>query len=343
MSHLKARKGNDCLNCNAVVHGRFCGVCGQENTEPAESAGHLVSHFFNDITHFDGKFFSSLKYLIFRPGFLSNEYKRGRRVNYLNPVRMYVFTSFIFFLFFFSVYHMDNLGFINNIDKPTNKVVDGMDSATFVKFAHSLDSTKLLSRQDAKELLTIRDSQSVKITDYKSHGQYDSLIKSGKVKDSWLVRLFAHKQIDIQKKYGHDRDKLFENFLGSFTHMFPQMLFVSLPLFALFLKILYWRRKSFYYVSHAIFSLHLYIFTFIVLLVIISLSKLHNVWHTGIISWLTGFLYVGIFFYLYKAMRNFYGQGRGKTILKFLLLDTYLFIVVSLIFLGFLLFSFLKV
>lgn len=60
-----------------------------------------MSHFFQDITHFDGKFFSTLRYLIFKPGFLSREYMMGRRNSYLNPIRMYVFTSAFFFLFFF--------------------------------------------------------------------------------------------------------------------------------------------------------------------------------------------------------------------------------------------------
>jgi len=81
--------------------GRYCHVCGQENVEPKESFWHLLTHFFNDITHFDGKFFITLKDLLFKPGFLSKEYMIGRRASYLNPVRMYVFTSAIFFLLFF--------------------------------------------------------------------------------------------------------------------------------------------------------------------------------------------------------------------------------------------------
>jgi len=104
LSHLKERKEKNCLNCNAQVQGRFCHICGQENVETKESAWHLISHFFQDITHFDGKFFTSVKLLITRPGFLSREYMAGRRASYLNPVRLYVFTSAFFFLIFFSLY-----------------------------------------------------------------------------------------------------------------------------------------------------------------------------------------------------------------------------------------------
>lgn len=78
-------------------------MCGQENLEPKETVWHLVTHFFNDITHFDGKFFETVKLLLRKPGFLSAQYVSGRRASYLNPIRLYVFTSAIFFIFLFAL------------------------------------------------------------------------------------------------------------------------------------------------------------------------------------------------------------------------------------------------
>jgi hypothetical protein len=103
LSHLKERKEKNCLNCQTTVQGRYCHVCGQENLEPKETVWHLVQHFFNDITHFDGKFFASVKFLLRKPGFLSAEYVAGRRASYLNPIRMYVFTSAFFFIILYSL------------------------------------------------------------------------------------------------------------------------------------------------------------------------------------------------------------------------------------------------
>ncbi|MGV3656323.1 MAG: DUF3667 domain-containing protein [Chitinophagaceae bacterium] len=54
-----------------------------------------------DIFHFDGKFFDTLKYLFFWPGGVAKEYVKGRRNRYLDPIRMYLFTSAVFFLIFF--------------------------------------------------------------------------------------------------------------------------------------------------------------------------------------------------------------------------------------------------
>ncbi|MHA4811511.1 DUF3667 domain-containing protein [Flavitalea flava] len=123
MSHLKERKEKICLNCHTALSGRYCHVCGQENLEPKETVLHLILHFFNDITHFDGKFFSTGKYLIRKPGFLSKEYVAGRRASYLNPIRMYVFTSAIFFLILFSLKKPDDLVHMNMNLTPENQGV----------------------------------------------------------------------------------------------------------------------------------------------------------------------------------------------------------------------------
>jgi hypothetical protein len=123
VSHFHQRKEKDCLNCGATVIGPYCHNCGQENIEPKESFWHLILHFFNDITHFDGKFFTTLRILLFRPGFLSKEYMSGKRVSYLNPIRMYLFTSFIFFLVFFSVFKLDEGRFDIKMDKPSKEKI----------------------------------------------------------------------------------------------------------------------------------------------------------------------------------------------------------------------------
>ena len=102
MAHGKLRKEKNCLNCNAQVPGRFCSVCGQQNVEPGESFWELASHFIYDLFHYDGKFYATLKVLLFRPGLLTSEYVRGKRASYLHPIRLYVFISATFFIIFVS-------------------------------------------------------------------------------------------------------------------------------------------------------------------------------------------------------------------------------------------------
>lgn len=337
------------MNCNAHVYGKFCHICGQENIEPAESAWHLVTHFFNDITHFDGKFFSTLKLLITKPGFLSAEYKRGRRASYLNPVRMYVFTSFIFFIIFFWLYSPEQKGFSSTvISGLSQSQIDRMDSTEFANFTKTLTKgKKVMNRKEYDRYIdsVANNDNSVIIggNNYKSRQEYDSLVKAGKVKQNWLEKKLTQKNFEINEKYKSNRKQVMGDLWDKLMHHFPQILFWSLPFFAMFLTLIYIRHKDFYFVSHGIYTVHLYIFYFITLLVMMGLSSLESVVSWRILDWTEAILLILLFVYEYKAMRKFYGQRRFKTIIKFILVVACRFIIFLLLFAVFLFVSFLNV
>ena len=46
----------------------------------------------------DARIFQTLKLLLFKPGSLSTEFSRNRRARYMSPIRLYLFTSLVFFL-----------------------------------------------------------------------------------------------------------------------------------------------------------------------------------------------------------------------------------------------------
>lgn len=126
---------------------------------------------------------------------------------------------------------------------------------------------------------------------------------------------------------------------NDFMHRIPQMLFVGLPLFALLLKLLYIRRKKYFYVSHVFFTIYLFCAYFIIILFNLWLGSLGNLLKSFIPEYISIGLSIFCFIYLYKAMRYFYEQGRFKTILKYILLIFFNFILMALIFTGFFLFS----
>jgi hypothetical protein len=259
MSHLSHRKENNCLNCGTTVVGKYCHECGQENIEPKETVGHLFSHFFSDITHFDGKFFTSMKDLVLKPGFLSKEYTRGRRMSYLHPIRMYLFTSFIFFLVFFSLYKVDENSLNIVVDKND---IEKVDSAKLSQISSQLNNGKPLTKEEIKKKF---DSTKISFsaTKYKSRREYDSLLKSGAIKDNWFKRRVAYKGIELNVKYRNNTRLEIVDLISHIQHSIPQMLFVLLPLFAFFLKLLFIRHKDFYYTDHVIFTVNFYIFIII--------------------------------------------------------------------------------
>ncbi|MEO6220736.1 MAG: DUF3667 domain-containing protein [Ginsengibacter sp.] len=316
MPHRPQRIERNCLNCGTYVVGKYCHICGQENIEPKESAWHLLVHLFEDITHFDGKFFTSMKELILKPGFLSVEYMKGRRARYLNPLRMYLFTSFIFFLVFFSIYKIEE----NTLKVGINgKNIDNIDSAKLNQLSKHYNNGKLLTSKELKR--RVKDTGGIHISTgkYQTIAEYDSAVKAGE-KFNWIQKRMIYKSIELNKKYKNNQGSLASDLFSKFQHLIPQMLFVLLPLFALFLKLLYIRRKTFYYTDHAIFTIHFYIFVFIDMLVIFGILKLMDLTGFGWLQYLNIFFVLLLFFYLYKAMRSFYKQSTLKIILKYLLL-----------------------
>ena len=394
MSHSKERAEKVCLNCGAHIHGRYCQVCGQENIEPKETVWGLITHFTYDITHFDGKFFSTVKSLITKPGFLSQEYIKGRRASYLHPIRMYVFTSAFFFIIFFSFFNpasfvsgvkdteaqlkeltdareelTQNLTLTRDSVKTTaiNRSISHMDvsiaqlqkTVADKKIEDSLELVNASKELDSlgnhipglKAVSRRLDSAGRKKTVYKEKGRntglsledlpYHSLMAYDSVqkelpedkRDSWLQSGIIRKNIGIAKKANNNKQETLALYVEKFMHTIPQVLFVSLPVFALLLLMLY-ARRSHYYVDHGIFTIHLYCATFIFLLVYFGINKLETMSGWKWLKYVNVVLMIGIFFYLYKAMRKFYRQGRIKTILKFIILNIasfFVFLILSVI------------
>lgn len=366
MSHYAQRKQNNCLNCGAVVYGRYCHMCGQENIEPKESFWHLVTHFVYDITHFDGKFLSTVKYLLLKPGFLSKEYIAGRRMRYLNPIKMYVFVSAFFFLFFFSVVHPLSDAEEKETKLPTYKEVKSKIEGKVGDFQKNIKDKdnpeyvrKIMERQVGllqQDLQTIAkdtthlselnyfkndEELSMLFGQYKDVAQYDSVQNSlpENRRNSWLERMTIKKTIQLQSRFSNDDNQFYKTLFEKFRHSFPQLLFISLPLFALLLKLLYIRRKTFYYADHVIYTVHLYCAMFILLFILLGFSQLE---HFKYLHWLSIFtvpLVIYAVWYQYKSLRNFYEQSRLKTIVKYLLLLIMSSVVMSLLFIIFLVLS----
>ena len=316
MSHNQHRKEINCLNCNTEVAGPFCQNCGQENLEPKESIWHLIGHFFNDLTHFDGKFFITLKDLIIKPGFLSEEYLKGRRASYLNPVRMYFFTSALFFFIFFSLFKVEN-SITKNIKKTNTNY---LDSSKYEAYKALAGSGPIMSR--AKFDSQASKGVTISPGNYKSKAEYDSILLSGKKKHNWLERQLTYKNIELKEKYKGRNSDLVKDMMSRFLHFLPQMFFVLLPLFALILKLFYYRKKEIYYTGHIIFTIHFYIFLFIAMIIGFGLSQIKDRFKVPLLGYLGLAIFFYLLFYFYKAMRKFYKQSRAKTILKYCLILT---------------------
>lgn len=331
MSHQPERTEKNCLNCGADVFGRYCHICGQENIVNKQGFFSLTKHFIYDIFHFDGKFFETLRKLLLHPGRVPKEYTAGKRASFLDPIRMYLFTSAVFFIFFFALagsgigkVQPDNFLSADEREELVNDFQKEIKSGNkdSVRLYQHIDLLKDSSKQLKKQDLT-DDNDVVKLTkgNYERVSEYDSaqLLLSPEKRDGWITRKLMRKGLEINEKYQDNQDEGVKSFTNTLMHYFPYILFISLPFFAGTLKLLYIRKKIFFYSDHAVFTLYHYVFGFIALLLIFLFDNLNDIWKLGIFNWFISFLVIWWILYLFLGMKRYYQQGWGRTLLKFIL------------------------
>ena len=342
MSAHHLRHDKTCLNCGATVEERFCTRCGQENLEPKESVGHLIRHFFEDITHFDGKFFVTVKDLIIRPGFLTREYVAGRRVSYLNPIRMYIFISAVFFVVAFagseeSASHQEDN--VHSVNLYRQQLADSLRSVVKTDSLHRSFNGAMAARLDTTEKVKLHD-ESVNLSmssvgkvvidmtenKYKTVREYDSAQRL--LPDTAREKGFAQwlSRYTVRQKEKHGGRSMIHVEVDV-HHDIPKIMFVLLPLFALYVGWFY-SRKQYYYVNHAIFTVHYHCFIFLLFLVLMGLDRLIPGDWAGII--LTMLSPILAFIYLVAALHGMYRQSFWLCLGKGMVISLLYFITISL-------------
>ncbi|HVW95055.1 MAG TPA: DUF3667 domain-containing protein [Mucilaginibacter sp.] len=330
------RKENNCLNCGTTLEGKYCHNCGQENLEIKESFGHMMNHAISDYFHFDHQFFHTLKPLLFKPGYLTNEYMAGRRAQYLHPVKMYIFISLVYFVLLLKSGH--DVVKINQPDNPaaSKTQIDSIKTAIGKNKNLSTTQKKVildnLAKDSVKNVKTDKVDQNYKEgfltmtadTSYQQYLMSQKKLPKGE-RDGWFGRLYNKKAFDYKERYGNrSREVLFEEF----RHNIPKMMFLALPLFALILKFTFWKSKKFY-VEHLIYAFHLHCFIFI-FLAFIMLLQLIIPMNKSVTDWLNGLVMLYVIWYIYKSLRVVYKRSRFRTITKFLGMSVMYFAVFTL-------------
>ncbi len=270
----------------------FCPECGQDSRDHKVSMRTLLSDFWNDVFTFDSRFFRSFLPLVSRPGALTEEYLRGRRVRYIPPLRLYLFISIAFF-FLLSV-------------RVGSRVVDRETTTRVSARPDSVTVAAVLS-----DLRALPDSARAGIAP-------ESLdVAAGHL----LARVARHDTTDTDagtwvimgKDVTEDRNRIIRGTLK----LAPKVIFVLLPLFAGLLALVY-RRSKRMLIEHLVFTLHYHAFIFLIFAVVLIFR-----W-----DWLFVVAVLAVPAYLLLAMRRVYGQGWVKTIIKHVMLNaTYTFIL----------------
>ncbi|TDX82623.1 DUF3667 domain-containing protein [Epilithonimonas xixisoli] len=345
MSHGKLREEKDCLNCEHIVEEKYCPNCGQHNIHTKQPFHFLITHFIEDFTHYDGQFWGTMKNLFFKPGKLTSTYLEGKRQQFVPPVKLYIFVSFITF-FLFAVFPPFDINFEG---KGKTKLFSQKDKISEIQKAINDTKTKeKLTKEDSMYIAKLNSAltDSSKINQIERTLDLDQKLQDNEVTisdNNFVNRPISNKLAELQKK-GYKKSEILTGFIETTIHNLPKALFIYLPIFA-FILWLFHNKKRWWYFDHGIFTLHY--FSFLLLSLLFSLL-LYKITEYSSIPAINKFLYLGIacifiydVIYFFIAHKRVYQtQKRVSLIIGFITLwinyFAFLFLVIGLAFISFL-------
>ncbi len=252
-----------CRNCGAGIAENYCQHCGQETRLHMPSFTEFAHEFIGHYVALEGKLWGTIGRLLFRPGALTNEYLAGRRRRYVEPLRLYLTLSILFF----ALIRFAGVSVLNVGDDPIEAIEQQAATQTAPKKNSRIELAPALENN---------------------------------------VPGLRHAIENFDDMPTKEKGRVLSE---SFFRYAPYAMFCLMPLFALYLKLLYLgtgRR----YGEHLLFALHTNSFAFVMFAAFAFLPQ--GLVKTVMFFWLLG--------YLPWAMRRVYQRSRWGTFARWCVL-----------------------
>ena len=272
-----------CPNCGAEEVGKYCPNCGQSNKDYNKPLKEIFGDLLDSI-NLDIRLVNTIFPFFFKPGFLTQEYFKGKRRRYVPPMRLYILFSVLFFF----LAQFANMDKIKGIGKASSEAV--------------LDST----RQDSTGNYVLSDSALLDRTLAGVSEEELDEIRNDLMEDTSIdaaTKEFVVGGIDVTKNI----DAVYGKFLKNISYI----LFVLMPFFALILAATLWRSRKLY-VHHLIFSINFHSFVFGAASLIIILNRISPERIDGYYAYLIW----AIPLYLMFGIRRYYTKTYVKAFFK---------------------------
>ena len=229
-----------CRSCGTAVIGKYCHQCAEATHPHPPSAGEFVHEFIGHYVALEGKLWRTLVLLVSRPGELTRQYLHGRRIPYLEPLRLYLTLSLIFFALVKTV----------GINLPQLTVSNGEVGLQYVQTVKLEVGGKWGQATATGKIRMYDDPGETGVT-----GAVAALTAAlGSINPAWQDNVAHFHSLSAAERSA----RLNHGFAANL----PYMLIAALPLFALFLKLIY-RRTGRHYGEHLVFALHVNAFAFL--------------------------------------------------------------------------------
>lgn len=287
----KRSKRSECPNCGQRLSAEdnYCPSCGQENHTHKLPLRHFFVEFLAGTFNFDTKLLRTLRDLFAPPGQVVRNYNENKRARYVPPLRLYLFTSVVFFIL---------LSALPEHDRPEAPVSRDRNGLKFTAGSHAIDS--LLMGLLERDALTDAAIDSV-------------LMANGEDRPGAFERKLVRSAME-QNLGGSKRAEFGQRFMGNIS----KLMFALLPLFALLLYLLNWRARS-YFTEHLVFAFYFHTVVFALLLLRLLLNEASYL-VVGETTGYTALIPLLSLVYLPWSMRTVYRRPWWSTIIKALLI-----------------------
>lgn len=301
-----------CLNCGTFVSRKFCPDCGQRLESTHHTFSFLVKEFIADLVHYDSSFWRTTRTLLFSPSTLSLEFLKGKHRSFVNPVKLYIFISFLAF-------------FIPSILPTPNK---NSKSSTIIPEKTWTKKSEFYYIPTYGKVRNVEHLDSI-------HSNKPEAEKSSYTKYLYQkYRIKANQNMDTEETY-----RQIQHFL---TANVSKAIFVYMPVFAFWMWLFHIRKKRTFF-DNGIFTLHFFSFVMLSITLVILINNFMG--HVGlsvVTTYIATALGIYITYYFLKSLRRFYTDSRWATCYKGLILMLVHFFSVLFILIGYVVFALLK-
>lgn len=318
-----------CEDCGAPLHGQYCSNCGQVAVDYRRSFRHVIADVAESFLNWDSKFIKTIGLLLLKPGWLTNQFVTGRRTRYLHPLRLYLLVSIAFFL----------AARLIPVSAPT------IDQSKITPEARAEIEKTMAELQDLPEGVRKRVNDAIaESAETPAPGTtseplpgFSPTAAPGKKEPQKLIVFDDPKatrtpfekwmEQQVKAKLGEDGTKL-QFFAETLRSNISTMMLFCIPLFALVLKILYFRKGRFY-IEHLVYALHIHSFFYFAILIMVFGAMAASRWAPGLRAPLILILLLAILVQIFLSIRQVYGQGWFMTTFKFFFGGLIYFIVLA--------------
>lgn len=288
-----------CRNCGAEAPGSYCPACGQETALALPTAGVFLREAAGRYVALDGRFARTLFHLLFRPGFLTNEYFAGRRRRYIRPARLFLVLA----LALFAVLRVAT----EAVPGSALLVLDGDRAAEIARGAKAGAQIARNAKAGAQKPASPDgegegEDVSVSGPGFDLGLRFDRDLHAFAIGPEGWVRDHLQQRLDRFNRLG--RQEKIDQIIGGALRYGPYALIALLPWFALLLQIVYAGRRRRYpqrprrYAEHLVYGAHNHAFACLALILAVAvpwppLRAAAVLWMLGYFFWSMKIVYGG--------------------------------------------------